>query len=334
MAVSPRIVASRSGAFTLVELLVVIAIIALLIGVLLPALGRARVAAQMAECSSNLRQLTVAMLTHANENDGLLCTGPSDNRAGNGYGPIDQFGWMADMVNGEYAKPGDLLSPGHPATFSQNIAFERLNSGSAWKNFDREEQAELVRRGINSNYCLAWYSAFTEAKAFFASAAGDVKDPENNKGPLKTQYMGKVASSLVPLIGTGSTDDEGDLGSDTIDGEYGLLAKALTDGPRFFGGRYQRQDYTDFGPSHGRRQASRDQRHGSRWGNIAFADGHVDNFEDTASAPGSADDGKPDGVFGFTFDFTNGKFFYHDDDFEQKVFGGRILSGDPLDELN
>ncbi|WP_428388618.1 type II secretion system protein [Mucisphaera sp.] len=70
----------QAAAFTLIELLVVISIIALLIGILLPALGAARGTARSAICLGNLRSAAQGMFTYTVDNDGWLA-GPNTSGA-------------------------------------------------------------------------------------------------------------------------------------------------------------------------------------------------------------------------------------------------------------
>ena len=62
----------RRSAFTLVELLVVIGIVAVLVGLLMPALGRARESARRAQCASNLKQLITAIVMYGQDNHGYF----------------------------------------------------------------------------------------------------------------------------------------------------------------------------------------------------------------------------------------------------------------------
>lgn len=104
-----------AGAFTLVELLVVIGIISTLIAMLLPALNRAREEAKRAKCLSNLRQLTMAWASYADEHHGRLVSSDTIDittwvTSGDGLNTIQQ-GALYPYVNsaGIYLCPNDTV---------------------------------------------------------------------------------------------------------------------------------------------------------------------------------------------------------------------------------
>jgi type II secretory pathway pseudopilin PulG len=81
----------------LVELLVVIGIIAVMIGILLPVLRKAREAAQQVQCLSNLRQLSNAIVAYCNDNHGVFPgrAGQGTDGMWNTTDPTSNWGWIS-----------------------------------------------------------------------------------------------------------------------------------------------------------------------------------------------------------------------------------------------
>jgi prepilin-type N-terminal cleavage/methylation domain-containing protein len=90
-------------AFTLIELLVVVAVIALLIGLLLPALARTRESARASVCLSNARQIAFFMRAYANENRGI---GPA---LGQPWNTLPNWALVVQSEAGRHGRDGAAL---------------------------------------------------------------------------------------------------------------------------------------------------------------------------------------------------------------------------------
>lgn len=100
----------RTRGFTLVELLVVIGIIALLIGILLPALGRAREKAKTVQCATQLRQIGIGLQVYATSSRGWMPTWSAVQIAGGNGTGVDTpgEGWTEQLAR-YFTKPQDKV---------------------------------------------------------------------------------------------------------------------------------------------------------------------------------------------------------------------------------
>ena len=294
-----RVRRNMRAAFTLVELLVVIGIIALMIGILLPALNKAREAARATQCLSNVRQLSQATIMWANEHRGKMpMSGGRNPFVWTSTGTIRQATSDQDVADNHANLADWICWPRHqdPITgvvttaADMNITYSALTKYLGAKHIlsQSKEHANTVnptleaifrcpsdniqQRNSNNDTSTGWYRySYAMNQVYSGIAVGKTRITVEGLFSGKISSIKKPSEKLLIVC-----EDEQTIN----DGEFSGSAT-----------RYANNEYTDQVSSRhemkrkkvtwgneGSTAANNDKTNQNGRGNVGFADGHAEFF--------------------------------------------------------